>query len=167
MVPEPWGERVWYRCATWGRVTRILCTSVDSALTAVRCTKMLFCWGLRAVLICGHGEMSLEGSLIICSLSKIIVVSLLLIIVLLSPQAWVLGQIYSSKHVFPSMDQAIRQLKGNWLPPPHTHTHIYTTIAPTGVYHQISQYCSAWNSQLGKNVDSVPTWRLSSTMKSI
>lgn len=160
MAPEPWGETVWYRCATWGRVTRILCTLVDSALTVVHCTKVLLWWGLRAVLTCGYKEMSLEGSLIICSLSKIIVVSPLLIIVLLFSPAWVLGQIYSSKHVFPSMDQALSQLKSDWLPPPN----IYTAIAPTGVYHQISQYCSTWISQLGKNVDSAPTQRLYSTL---
>lgn len=59
------------------------------------------------------------------------------------------------------MDQALSQLKSDWLHPP---PNIYTAITPTGVYHQISQYCSTWNTQLGKNVDSAPTQRLYSTL---
>lgn len=48
------------------------------ALPAFHCTKKLLRWGQRTTLICGYGDMNLEGSLILCLLRKRITVGVTL-----------------------------------------------------------------------------------------
>lgn len=80
MVPETWGERVQcrYRFVTEPSLHgHLLYHSFKvSVLTAAHYTKKTSLWGLRAVLICGYRDTKLEGSLKLCSFSKLIVVIL-------------------------------------------------------------------------------------------
>lgn len=79
-----------------------------SGLTTIHYTKQVFLWGLRDVLICGYRNIHLEGSLILCSFGKIIVVVFLRP---LNSPTYVWGQICSTTYVFPPVDLTLNSIR--------------------------------------------------------
>lgn len=81
VIPQSWEETIWYRCHVqgWEFQSLILYTlaSCRSLLIVIYLKKKLLWRGLRDAIIYGYNDKSFGGNLILCPLSRIIVVGCL------------------------------------------------------------------------------------------